>query len=159
MRATDLFNFATIGELSAHIAGNTATAAPPEPPKEEAEEIVMDVLCRVLRIGREEFDAELPFQDFGVDSLLAVEIIDQINSRAGLNLRATDLFNFSTIRELSLHIAGQQTDHREIKKEIPVTEPVGNLDDHALLELMNQLKDGRLEPDDVNDLLEEYYGG
>jgi polyketide synthase PksN len=158
LRATDLFNFATIGELSSHIAGKMEHA-PPEPPKERAEDIVMDVLCRVLRIGREEFDAELPFQDFGVDSLLAVEIIDQLNERAGLNLRATDLFNFSTIRELGLHIAGQHKEHGETQEKIPVTEPVGNLDDQALLELMIQLRDGRLEPDDVNDLLEEYYGG
>jgi acyl carrier protein len=58
----------------------------------------------VLDIETLEFDPDAAFTDFGVDSILAVEIINLLNEALSIRLRTTDLFNFPNIRELTDHI-------------------------------------------------------
>ncbi|HET9278405.1 MAG TPA: SDR family NAD(P)-dependent oxidoreductase, partial [Flavitalea sp.] len=66
---------------------------------------IKDIMAEILQIDRGEIDLELPFTDFGVDSILALSIIDTINKKLSLTLLATDLFNYSTIQSLAEHIA------------------------------------------------------
>jgi acyl transferase domain-containing protein/acyl carrier protein/ubiquinone/menaquinone biosynthesis C-methylase UbiE len=68
------------------------------------EEMVTGILSTVLHIKDTRLEPDSSFQDYGVDSLLAVEIIDKINEKLETSLRATDLFNFSTIRALIDHV-------------------------------------------------------
>lgn len=76
------------------------------------EAAIMDSLSEVLEVERERFDIDAPFTDFGVDSILAVEIIELINARLQMSLRSTDLFNYATIRQLTEYLCKQCEDYR-----------------------------------------------
>jgi acyl transferase domain-containing protein/acyl carrier protein len=66
---------------------------------------ILYCLAAVLQISRPDFDYDTPFTDFGVDSILAIAVINQINNEFGSNLRTTDLFNYPCVRELAGHLA------------------------------------------------------
>ena len=71
---------------------------------------VLGITARVLQADIKNLNDDTPFTDFGVDSILAVEIVNQINSGLGISLRATDLFNYSSIAALSGYIEEQWGD-------------------------------------------------
>nr|WP_294549481.1 SDR family NAD(P)-dependent oxidoreductase [uncultured Rhodopila sp.] len=79
------------------VAGTPGLVAP--------DEAIRASLAQVLEIDPQGFDRDTPYVEFGVDSILAVEIVDRINERLGIGLRATDLFNYPTIATLAAHIA------------------------------------------------------
>jgi acyl transferase domain-containing protein len=86
---------------------------PPEEPsaselqsqRKIAQTAIIAAMASVLEIGESEFDLELPHSEFGVDSVLAVEIIDRINGTLGTELQPTDFFNYATIAKLADYIA------------------------------------------------------
>ncbi|MGW6410531.1 phosphopantetheine-binding protein [Streptomyces vinaceus] len=55
---------------------------------------LIGVLGDVLRVKPEKIDPEQTFQSMGLDSLLVVEFVAVVNSRYGLRVRATDLYDF-----------------------------------------------------------------
>jgi acyl transferase domain-containing protein/acyl carrier protein/SAM-dependent methyltransferase len=111
---------------------------------------ILEILSQVLRIDESEFDREASFQDYGVDSLLAVEIIDKINERLGMNLRATDLFNFSTLEQLTAHAADER---RRLSPQPPGQPLPMHSEETPGLQWLRQLAAGELEVDEVDDLL------
>ncbi|HET9528579.1 MAG TPA: SDR family NAD(P)-dependent oxidoreductase [Pyrinomonadaceae bacterium] len=65
---------------------------------------VIESFAAVLQLSEEVFDRDTPHSDYGVDSLLAVDIINKLNEVPGINLRSTDLFNYATVGQLTDHI-------------------------------------------------------
>ncbi|MFE5538172.1 phosphopantetheine-binding protein [Streptomyces sp. NPDC056492] len=66
---------------------------------EHPEDVLTDligVLGDVLRVKPEKIDPEQTFQSMGLDSLLVVEFVAVVNTRYGLRVRATDLYDFPT---------------------------------------------------------------
>ncbi|MGR4884871.1 phosphopantetheine-binding protein [Streptomyces sp. LARHCF249] len=57
---------------------------------------LVGVLGDVLRIKAEKIDPEQTFRTLGLDSLLVVEFVAVVNSRYGLRVRATDLYDYPT---------------------------------------------------------------
>ncbi|MCX5016676.1 acyl carrier protein [Streptomyces sp. NBC_00555] len=57
---------------------------------------LVGVLGDVLRIKSEKIDPEQTFRTLGLDSLLVVEFVAVVNSRYGLRVRATDLYDYPT---------------------------------------------------------------
>jgi acyl carrier protein/NAD(P)-dependent dehydrogenase (short-subunit alcohol dehydrogenase family)/2-polyprenyl-3-methyl-5-hydroxy-6-metoxy-1,4-benzoquinol methylase len=150
LRPTDLFNHATIRELARYISDHSAPRIKPETQAAGARQsvgpdvsvLLSDILAEVIHIDSSQFDPDMSFQDYGVDSLLAVEIIDKINSRMGLTLQPTDLFNYATLRELANFIGSEG-------KESPP--------DDELFGLLRQVENGELSTDDAERLLERYH--
>ncbi|KYF63391.1 hypothetical protein BE04_17155, partial [Sorangium cellulosum] len=64
----------------------------------------IDSLTGVLQIGRDKLDLDQPFLEMGVDSIMAVDIINQINKGLTVRLKTTDLFNLTTPRMLLDHL-------------------------------------------------------
>jgi len=88
----------------------TAPATPARPvidPVEYVEEKIIATLSHVLQLGQEDYDPASAFSDFGVDSILAIEIVDKLNQALAIRLRSTDLFNYATIQKLTAYIAGE----------------------------------------------------
>ncbi|MCP4137096.1 MAG: SDR family NAD(P)-dependent oxidoreductase [bacterium] len=79
--------------------------------KEENNEIIKDKiiesLSEVLRIENSKFGFNDSYLDFGIDSILAINIINKINEKLAIDLKTVDLFNYSTISELTSYIAGE----------------------------------------------------
>ncbi|MBF0119026.1 MAG: SDR family NAD(P)-dependent oxidoreductase [Desulfobacterales bacterium] len=99
------------------------------------EEKITESLTQVLK--NQDFDINTPYTDFGVDSILAVEIINIINEKIGTNLRITDLFNYPTIQKLTEHITCQNSFVFEEGK------------DDLMLNVISRLKDGVINVDEA----------
>merc|ERR1712187_595872 len=68
--------------------------------------MVGDMLHGMLRemVGVQ-MEADTPFMDAGVDSLMSIEFRSQVNQAfSGLSLASTLTFDYPTIRELTAHI-------------------------------------------------------
>ena len=76
----------------------------------KVEQTITNALVEVLQIDLQEFDDHAAFTDFGVDSVLAVEIINRINLDLAISLRTTDLFNYVSIRALADYIIEEFVD-------------------------------------------------
>ncbi|SFY42087.1 phosphopantetheine-binding protein (plasmid) [Streptomyces atratus] len=57
---------------------------------------LIGVLGDVLRVKPEKIDPEQTFPSLGLDSLLVVEFVAVVNGRYGLQVRATDLYDYPT---------------------------------------------------------------
>jgi polyketide synthase PksN len=68
------------------------------------------ILAKVLRIDASTIDADRPFGDFGLDSLLGVEVTIAINNAFGTELSNARLFEYPTVKEFAIFLA------QEIKK-------------------------------------------
>ena len=66
-----------------------------------------DILGRVLRMDETKLRRDKPFGDYGLDSLMAVELKNRFESELGIPLPATLAWNYPTIATLSEHLAGQ----------------------------------------------------
>ncbi|WP_053913131.1 SDR family NAD(P)-dependent oxidoreductase [Streptomyces sp. SCSIO 75703] len=87
-------------------AERLAPAEGPDPASVRA--VVAGAMATVLEVPAEEFQPDVPHSDFGVDSVLAVEIVERINRELDTDLRPTDFFNYPTLRKLAEHV-GEKT--------------------------------------------------
>jgi acyl transferase domain-containing protein/acyl carrier protein/SAM-dependent methyltransferase len=128
-----------------HVLVATAAPATPTPraAADAAESAVIATLAAVLEIAAPAFDRDTPYTEFGVDSILAVEIVDRINERLGIALRATDLFNYPTIAKLTAHIEAHTA------TATPLT------GDAAVLDILQRLADGSLDAETAGRRVEE----
>ncbi|WP_454199282.1 thioester reductase domain-containing protein [Nocardia sp. Marseille-Q1738] len=90
-----------IGSEPARTAAATASSAAVSALEAELIGLVADG----LGVARSEVRAELPLSEYGVDSILAVKIIDRVNARYGLALRPTVVFDHPSVRLLSRRMA------------------------------------------------------
>ncbi|MFF4102574.1 phosphopantetheine-binding protein [Streptomyces sp. NPDC001903] len=71
---------------------------------------LIGVLGDVLRVKPEKIDPEQTFQSMGLDSLLVVEFVAVVNTRYGLRVRATDLYDFPTPVSFAREVARAAAD-------------------------------------------------
>jgi acyl transferase domain-containing protein/NAD(P)-dependent dehydrogenase (short-subunit alcohol dehydrogenase family)/acyl carrier protein/SAM-dependent methyltransferase len=143
---------------------------------------IIETVARVIKIEKQEIDPEAPYSDFGVDSILAVSIITGLNESLKIELQATDLFNYSTVRMLSQHVEKEfgntlqvpaggnksETDGKTTELfDKPGTHPPGREEteedvpaaeneitaDEKLMDLLKKLASGELDVPEVNRLM------
>ena len=92
-------------------------------PREEKDRFiarkVTETFIHILSMGDRVLNTDTPYTDYGVDSIMAIDIIDRLNSELGIELRTTDLFNYPTLRQLSRYIMeahGNAIDDRDEKQ-------------------------------------------
>jgi acyl transferase domain-containing protein/SAM-dependent methyltransferase len=105
---------------------------------EEISAAIVEVVSSVLEIGTGEFDREAPFTDFGVDSITAVTIVQQLNRRLSVQLRDTDLFNYPSIDTLTQHVVGLERGQPQL----------------SMLDLFRKLQKGEVTAQQTEQLLE-----
>ncbi|MGK8503778.1 thioester reductase domain-containing protein [Nocardia asiatica] len=87
---------------------SAAVSAPAQPGNTSALEAeLVAIVADGLGVARSEVRAELPLSEYGVDSILAVKIIDRVNARYGLALRPTVVFDHPSVRLLSVRMAAE----------------------------------------------------
>ncbi|MEU2038944.1 thioester reductase domain-containing protein [Nocardia niwae] len=91
--------------VAGHPTTVTAPSRPGSAPALEAE--LAAIVADGLGVARSEVRAELPLSEYGVDSILAVKIIDRVNARYGLALRPTVVFDHPSVRLLSARMAAE----------------------------------------------------
>jgi len=132
LQATRLYDFPSVNDLAAHIqtalgsdAGTHAPAvtpmqkqpeiaavAPPAGPAVPAQAIVpiaeiRTILANALYIDPQELDDHAGFADLGLDSILAVEVTNRLNSAFGTTLQATRLYDYPNLTALAGYLASQ----------------------------------------------------
>ena len=86
-------------------------------------DVIFQCLAQTLETESEGFDPHAPFVDLGVDSILAVEIAQNLEQRLGVNLRSTDLFNYpnpTALAEYLVRDAGYQPPLEKLMAVAPV---------------------------------------
>ncbi|MEX3629148.1 MAG: SDR family NAD(P)-dependent oxidoreductase [Burkholderia sp.] len=85
-------------------------AAPSTALGERVRAAILDSLAQALAIARDAVEPDVPFADYGVDSILGVGFVQQINGALGLALNTTVLFDHTTAERLAVHIETSQRD-------------------------------------------------
>ena len=65
---------------------------------------VRESIASSLKIDKAGLRDDRSFTEYGVDSIIAVQLVNDINERYRLLLRTTALFDYNTIEQLTQHI-------------------------------------------------------
>ncbi|MER5556442.1 type I polyketide synthase [Streptomyces sp. NPDC002793] len=123
--------------------------------REHLADLVRAEAAAVLRIGSpRDVGLTKAFKDMGVDSLIAMELRNRLQTASGLRLPATLLFDHPTVRELAAELdtrlGGVRAD------SVPVTAPVADTTDPIVIVGMAcRFPGGVTEPDDLWRLVAE----
>jgi amino acid adenylation domain-containing protein len=93
------------------VADQTPNAAPPSParPKTErtvapnAADTVAGIVAEILNLGTQQIDRALPLYDYGLDSLVAVEIKNRVEKQLGIEVSVRDLIEGASIDAIAAH--------------------------------------------------------
>ena len=72
---------------------------------EQVAESLKDALAEVLFVDADSIDEYDPMADLGLDSILLVELVKKINETFGVNIKATRMYDYPTVAELSKFLA------------------------------------------------------
>ncbi|MEB3232892.1 MAG: SDR family NAD(P)-dependent oxidoreductase, partial [Leptolyngbyaceae bacterium] len=92
------------------IASIQATTKTPDPSTSQiklVEAQIIQTLADALDIPTHRVELDVPFSEYGVDSILAVAIINQLNQSLGIRLQRPDLFNYTTTESMAAHIVAE----------------------------------------------------
>ena len=86
----------------------SAQAAAQTPPLALAphavQEIIRSQLCSLLKLDPAQYDDDISFSDYGLNSLSAVKLIAQINAAMDLDIDVTRIFDYPTVTRLAQYI-------------------------------------------------------
>lgn len=109
-------------------------------------ERVVQILASVLRLDAASLDPDAPFAEMGVDSILALTLVEQVNQEFQSGLSAKDIFDHPTIRRLSSLLGtmasrdGRGIPSRTIPPRVGSDEGGKDIPDGSLLQV--RLQDG-----------------
>jgi acyl carrier protein/SAM-dependent methyltransferase len=66
---------------------------------------IVQALVDIAGVDRSDIRSDVEFVDYGIDSMLAVQIVEDLNQRLNVELTTTGLFDHTTIDALVAHIA------------------------------------------------------
>ncbi|MGC4746935.1 SDR family NAD(P)-dependent oxidoreductase [Micromonospora sp. DT201] len=84
---------------------------------------VAAVFADVLGLDPDTLDRDLAHTDLGVDSVVAIQVVNRLNHDLGLALHPTDMFSHPTIAALATHITAEHAGALRPPPEPPPTSP------------------------------------
>ncbi|ARZ71657.1 polyketide synthase [Streptomyces albireticuli] len=91
-----------------------AVPAPPTGPRETPDayvpRVVRERIAAALAMDEDALDGKLAFADYGVDSILAVRIVHELNEALSLSLPTSVLFDHSSADRLTAHLLADHGD-------------------------------------------------
>lgn len=78
-------------------------------------EAIISKLSESLKIDAQLIDISESFADYGVDSIIGVNLVQSINNTLGINLQTTDIFDNSSVSELAKYIISKHKDQLTTK--------------------------------------------
>ncbi|MGM3182114.1 SDR family NAD(P)-dependent oxidoreductase [Dickeya oryzae] len=118
-----LYDYSTVTSLSGHIVRTVghhvlvarapdSLSSGTEPPsgggeitQEYITTCVINGLARTVNMLPEQIDEQVAFSHFGIDSILSVNFVNQVNQALGINVNPALLYDYTTVETLSAHIA------------------------------------------------------
>ncbi len=96
-------------------------AVSPQAVRAQVAEAVTQALAESLKLD-EAVQGDIPFSDYGIDSILGVGFVDQINGSLGLSLPTAILFDYTTVDTLAAYLS--DTYAERISRSEDTTPPV-----------------------------------
>ncbi|MFC9161974.1 SDR family NAD(P)-dependent oxidoreductase [Streptomyces fungicidicus] len=87
-----------------------------EDTRERVRSVIVERLQTSLGLDRREISEEDSFADYGVDSILGVELTQQLSTDLGISLSVTDLFDHSSVRALARYVVEY---HLDVSSPLP----------------------------------------
>jgi acyl transferase domain-containing protein/acyl carrier protein len=107
-------------------ASRHPAAIPPEQREEAMTNLVRAEIARVLSLGRAgAVPLDKPLREFGLDSLMAVELRNALGRRVGRALPATMAFDHPTAAAIARYLLGEPPDAKGKKEDAPPAPPPG----------------------------------
>lgn len=72
--------------------------------EEHIETTIVSSLETILKVSKQEIQTTESFVDYGLDSILGLSFVEQINELLGITLNPTCIFDYSSVERLSAHI-------------------------------------------------------
>jgi acyl transferase domain-containing protein/enoyl-CoA hydratase/carnithine racemase/acyl carrier protein/short-subunit dehydrogenase/SAM-dependent methyltransferase len=103
---------------------------------------ILECLSATLKIPAPDIETDIAFSDYGIDSILGVNFIDQVNARLGVALNTAIIFEYSSIERLARHLVdayGKQIEAagatpaanadalEDVRFDLPEAEPVASV--------------------------------
>ncbi|QUX26966.1 SDR family NAD(P)-dependent oxidoreductase [Nocardiopsis akebiae] len=81
-----------------------APSAPDQALEQHVRGAIFEQLQSSLKVDRTQIAADDAFMDYGIDSIIGVQLIQEINREIGTDLTTTDLFDHGSVSRLTRHI-------------------------------------------------------
>ncbi|UNL93008.1 polyketide synthase [Paenibacillus polymyxa] len=75
--------------------------------EEHVRELIVEKLAEALNVDISMIDVHESFADYDLDSILGVNFVQDVNQGLGIHLQTTDIFDYSSVKQLTLYILGQ----------------------------------------------------
>jgi amino acid adenylation domain-containing protein/thioester reductase-like protein len=98
-------DYQSLPEQFGKLSTSSAGGAPATQSASELANWMVGHIATQLHISAEQIDIHTPFVDYGLDSVQAVSIAGEIETRLGRSLSPTLLWDYPTIAALSVHLA------------------------------------------------------
>ena len=85
----------------------------------DAEMAIVLAVADVLELKIEDVPRDVPFADYGMDSILGIEMIDRVRTALGVELPSTAIFDYPSVRKLAERIAGIVEQPAAILRQVP----------------------------------------
>ena len=131
---TIFFEYKNVDEIANYIFEGKLERCVIENPKEDisdknyeikVQDRIKIILSEVLSIDKEEIDGFAAFSDYGVDSIIAGNIVERIIEEFKVELEPTVFFEYKNINELSSYVAQLASEGTELQAsgDCEITEP------------------------------------
>jgi acyl transferase domain-containing protein/tryptophanase/acyl carrier protein/SAM-dependent methyltransferase len=81
-----------------------------EPMSTQVRRILVEQLCATLKLSPSLVRDDVPFADYGVDSIIGVDLVRKISEALQVEVQTTSLFEHSTLEQLTRHICSTWPD-------------------------------------------------
>lgn len=124
--------------------------------QDHVRQTILQCVADALTMTREEIDHDRQFSEYGVDSIIGVDLINVINTTLGLTLRTTALFDYGNVKELAQFIYDEHG--KQLTVQSATTTESAQTEDNIDLTLLEKLASGEIGSDQVYQILETQYG-
>jgi len=80
---------------------------------------ILQCLAQSLKISVDCIDRGKPFSDYGLDSILGVSFVKQLNDRLGIDLHTAIVFDHTSVSRLARHVVQVYGDRIRVMQETP----------------------------------------
>lgn len=78
----------------------------------------------ILKMAKNQLNVDAEFESFGVDSIIAMELMTKLSKKFSVSIAPAQFMNFKTVRELAHYISENYTDDADNHPNTPVSTPV-----------------------------------
>jgi acyl carrier protein len=96
---------------------------------------ISDWLNKKLKVAADTIKPSQPFADFGLDSIVAVDLAQDLSDWTGLDLESTIVWNYPIIEDLANHLANRINEIEEVDTSFEVA------DTKEILEVLEQISE------------------